>query len=184
MSSMLNPNPTIHTSQISRTPLRLDEKNHITEINADTIFELIRDIKDPEHPNTLEDLNVVCKEDIIVDVINEENYLKHLKSKDCPRNDKLLKMCLPMKYIKVKFTPTIAYCSMASVIGLCIKVQLSKYVKDCIIDVVIAGESHVAAIDLNKQLADKDRVFAAMENEGILDVVNACLPETPPIANN
>ena len=62
------------------------------------ILEHIRDIKDPEHPNTLEELNVVLQELITCD---DENSL-----------------------LTVTFTPTIPHCSSATLIGLCIKVRL------------------------------------------------------------
>ncbi len=62
------------------------------------VFELIRNINDPEHPLTLEQLKVVTVENIKVDT--EKNQ------------------------IGVLFTPTIPHCSMASTIGLMIRVKL------------------------------------------------------------
>ena len=59
---------------------------------------LIRSINDPEHPLTLEQLNVV--EQSLVEVDDANNY------------------------VKVQFTPTIPHCSMATLIGLAIRVQL------------------------------------------------------------
>ncbi|KAM0986357.1 hypothetical protein ACFX13_013795 [Malus domestica] len=58
----------------------------------------VRDIRDPEHPYSLEQLNVLSEESIIVD-------------------DKLGR-------ILITFTPTIQHCSMATVIGLCPRVKL------------------------------------------------------------
>lgn len=60
--------------------------------------EHIRDIRDPEHPYTLEVLGVVRKEDIAVDDAGST--------------------------VSVQFTPTIPHCSMATLIGLTIKVKL------------------------------------------------------------
>lgn len=56
------------------------------------VFDIIRHIKDPEHPLSLEQLNVVSIENVAV----EGNR------------------------VTVKFTPTIPHCSSASVIGLTI----------------------------------------------------------------
>jgi len=57
-----------------------------------------RDIRDPEHPHTLEELNVMQEKNIQVD------DAKGL--------------------VKVFFTPTVEHCSMATIIGLCIRVKL------------------------------------------------------------
>jgi len=59
---------------------------------------VFRGINDPEHPLTLEQLDVVKMEDVIVD--DESNE------------------------ITVVFTPTIPHCSMATLIGLSIRVKL------------------------------------------------------------
>ena len=58
----------------------------------------MRYINDPEHPLTLEQLNIVTPSHITVD--NEKNH------------------------ILVYFTPTIPNCSMSTLIGLMIKVKL------------------------------------------------------------
>ena len=70
------------------------ESNKLSYIFID----LIRHINDPEHPLTLEELNVV-QEDLIC-INNKENS------------------------ISVHFTPTIPHCSMATLIGLSIRVCL------------------------------------------------------------
>ena len=59
---------------------------------------MIKNINDPEHPLTLEQLNIVSVPQIKID------------------DDK--------RYIKVYFTPTIPNCSMSTLIGLMIKVKL------------------------------------------------------------
>ena len=65
---------------------------------------LIRSINDPEHPLTLEQLNVV--EQSLVEVDDTNNY------------------------VKIQFTPTIPHCSMATLIGLAIRVQLLRSLPD------------------------------------------------------
>ncbi len=64
------------------------------------VFDMLRYINDPEHPLTLEQLNVVRPELIEVDSRNN--------------------------VVKVQFTPTIPNCSMATLIGLMIRVKLHR----------------------------------------------------------
>jgi hypothetical protein len=60
--------------------------------------DLIRGITDPEHPLTLEQLSVVYPEGISVDDAASKAV--------------------------VEFTPTVPHCSMATLIGLCVRVRL------------------------------------------------------------
>ena len=62
------------------------------------VFDMLRHINDPEHPLTLEQLNVVTPE--LIEVDNSTNS------------------------VKVCFTPTIPNCTMATLIGLMIRVKL------------------------------------------------------------
>ena len=43
------------------------------------------------------------------------------------------------------------------------------------VQVVISPGSHASEAAINKQLADKERVAAALENSHLLTVVNQCL---------
>jgi len=45
------------------------------------------------------------------------------------------------------------------------------------VDVSIAPGTHASEAAVNKQLADKERVAAALENSHLLEVVNQCLTE-------
>ncbi|KVI08836.1 hypothetical protein Ccrd_012795 [Cynara cardunculus var. scolymus] len=78
--------------------------------------------------------------------------------------------------ILITFTPTIQHCSMATVIGLCLRVKL----KDCFpphfkVDIKVAPGSHADEEAVNKQLNDKERVVAAMENPNLRQLVDECL---------
>uniref|UniRef100_A0A671MQL4 Cytosolic iron-sulfur assembly component 2B n=1 Tax=Sinocyclocheilus anshuiensis TaxID=1608454 RepID=A0A671MQL4_9TELE len=107
-------------------------------------------INDPEHPLSLEELNVV--EQMRVNVNDQESM------------------------VSVEFTPTIPHCSMATLIGLSIKVKLLRSLPDRFkIDVHITPGTHASEDAVNKQLADKERVAAALENSQLLEVVNQCL---------
>ncbi|KAL3819856.1 hypothetical protein ACJIZ3_005761 [Penstemon smallii] len=57
----------------------------------------IRDIKDPENPYSLEELKVITE-----DAIEEDNKRSH---------------------VRVTFIATVEHCSMATVIGLCLRVK-------------------------------------------------------------
>ena len=114
------------------------------------IFDLLRTINDPEHPLTLEELKV-CQLELIT--LNNE------KSE-----------------INLNFTPTIPHCSMATLIGLCIRVKLIRSLPARFkIKIEITPGSHSTEEQINKQLNDKERVAAALENNHLLEIVNKCL---------
>lgn len=84
----------------------------------DEIFSLIRHIHDPEHPHTLSELKVVYKSGIVV---------QHFEG---------LEMAL------VEFTPTVPHCSMATLIGLCIRTAILKELPHIKLRVVIRPGTH------------------------------------------
>uniref|UniRef100_T1JJJ5 MIP18 family-like domain-containing protein n=1 Tax=Strigamia maritima TaxID=126957 RepID=T1JJJ5_STRMM len=111
---------------------------------------MVRWINDPEHPLTLEELRVV--EEINCHINDDENE------------------------VKIEFTPTIPHCSMATLIGLSLKVKLLRSLPERFkVDVFISPGTHISEEAVNKQLADKERVAAALENSHLLEVVNQCL---------
>lgn len=78
--------------------------------------------------------------------------------------------------ILVKFTPTIPHCSMATLIGLSIRVQLLRALPARFkVTVEITPGTHSSEFAINKQLADKERVAAALENNHLLKVINQCI---------
>lgn len=79
-------------------------------------------------------------------------------------------------FYQVLFTPTIPHCSMATLIGLAIRVRLLRSLPPRFkVQVEIAPGTHQSEAAVNKQLGDKERVAAALENQNLLDVVNQCL---------
>ncbi|XP_050969711.1 cytosolic iron-sulfur assembly component 2B isoform X2 [Labeo rohita] len=146
-----NANPLIFQRSGERLLTATDEDEDVADpIDDREIFDLIRSISDPEHPLSLEELNVV--EQMRVNVKDEEST------------------------VSVEFTPTIPHCSMATLIGLSIKVKLLRSLPDRFkIDVHITPGTHASEDAVNKQLADKERVAAALENSQLLEVVNQCL---------
>ncbi|KAL3284430.1 hypothetical protein HHI36_018589 [Cryptolaemus montrouzieri] len=148
-----NPNPVVKEKGDCKKDSDETSKGElvISVFDNKNVFELIRHIMDPEHPLTLEDLKVV-QEDLI-DVSDEQNY------------------------VKVNFTPTIPYCSMATLIGLSIRVQLLRCLPPRFkVTIEVTPGTHNAESAINKQLADKERVAAALENIHLITVINECIP--------
>ena len=78
----------------------------------------------------------------------------------------------------VNFTPTIPHCSMATLIGLCIRVKLLRSLPPRFkVDINVTPGKHAQEAAVNKQLNDKERVAAALENVNLLRTVNNCLVE-------
>ncbi len=118
------------------------------------MYETIRHIRDPEYPYTLEQLAVVKKSDIDV------------RGRD----------------VTVHFTPTIPQCTLASVIGLSIKIKLLRALPVCYrIHVKVASNTHKDEENLNKQLDDKERVCAALESENVRKMINKAISSTDDI---
>jgi len=144
-----NSNPNIFNQIKDRDVTPGDWDDSITDdIDSREIFDLIRNIKDPEHPLTLEQLNVVSEDNISID----------------------------KNAVVVKFTPTITHCSLATLIGLSIQVKLLRTLPSRLkIEVKITEGSHSTEEAVNKQLGDKERVAAALENPNLVEVVNQCI---------
>lgn len=151
MAELENANPLVFQRTVDRQvfPDELDDSVH-DEIDAREVFDLLRSINDPEHPLTLEELNVLQE--------------AHIEVNDAESR------------VAVYFTPTIPHCSMATLIGLSIRVRLLRALPERFkVDVMIRPGTHASEQAVNKQLADKERVAAALENTHLLEVVNQCL---------
>ena len=82
----------------------------------------------------------------------------------------------PAYYIRVHFTPTVPHCSLATLIGLCIRVKIrSCFDRKHKLDIFITKGTHKTEDDVNKQINDKERVAAAMENENLKNLVERCI---------
>ena len=157
-----NANPEIKklTKITTRTQESLQNENDdelYDPIDPLEIYDLIREIRDPEHPLSLEALGVVNLENIkVTDSIDEDGR----------KNDT----------ISVIITPTIPHCSLATLIGLSIHTQLKRTLPERFkVKVTIEEGTHEQEDQLNRQLNDKERVFAALENKNLLKVINQCL---------
>ncbi|KAA0724723.1 MIP18 family protein FAM96A [Triplophysa tibetana] len=104
-------------------PLTNDSRSKKMEEKALEVYDVIRTIRDPEKPNTLEELDVVTEKCVEVQELGDDEYL-----------------------IIIKFSPTVPHCSLATLI-------------------------------VNKQINDKERVAAAMENPNLREIVEECVTE-------
>jgi hypothetical protein len=46
------------------------------------------------------------------------------------------------------------------------------------VDIRITPGAHISEVAVNKQLNDKERVAAALENANLLDIVNKCISDS------
>ncbi|MCJ1478741.1 hypothetical protein MMC13_007425 [Lambiella insularis] len=129
------------------------EDDVVEPIDEQEIYDLISTISDPEHPLSLGSLAVVNLPDI---------HLKPL-SRD-------------LQTVLVEITPTITHCSLATVIGLGVRVRLEQALPPRFrVDVRIKEGTHSTGDQVNKQLGDKERVAAALENEQLMTVLRKML---------
>lgn len=141
---------------ISEASLSDSDENDIEEpIDAQEIYDLISTISDPEHPLTLGQLAVV--------------NLEHIQVIDSGDPNK-------MSEIIVEITPTITHCSLATLIGLGIRVRLDRCLPPRYrITINVRKGTHQSETQVNKQLNDKERVAAACENDQLLQVISNML---------
>lgn len=155
---LVNPDPKVfatdtNSEHLQRPPEEVEreaDESVVDPIDALEVFQLIRHIRDPEHPLTLEELRVIEPQCIHVD------------------NEK--------KIVGVQFTPTVPHCSLTSLIGLCLTLTLERTLPAFYkIDVSVSPGSHLQEAQVNQQLGDKERVAAALENPNLLKVVEGCI---------
>ena len=81
--------------------------------------------------------------------------------------------------IRIAFTPTVPHCSLATLIGLCMRVKLERNLtqRSFKLDIAVMEGTHSLEEDVNKQINDKERVAAAMENPNLREMVEECIKE-------
>ncbi|KAL5116258.1 hypothetical protein ACEQ8H_005816 [Pleosporales sp. CAS-2024a] len=125
-------------------------------IDEQEIYDLISPICDPEHPLSLGSLSVVNLPDI------------HILPPTSPLSS--------ISTVLVDITPTITHCSLATVIGLGVRVRLEQALPPRFrVDVRIKKGTHSTDAQVNKQLGDKERVAAALENATLMAVLRKML---------
>ncbi|XP_016992958.2 MIP18 family protein galla-1 [Drosophila takahashii] len=122
----------------------------------ETIYDLLRGIRDPEKPCTLEDLNVIYEDGIFVMPPTRSN----------------------VSVVRIEFNPTVPHCSLATLIGLCIRVKVERGLPHNIkLDIFIKKGAHQTEEEINKQINDKERIAAAMENPNLRNLVENCIKD-------
>lgn len=94
MTEFINANPIVYMNnafQPLENTLVFDDEEAYEPISSKEVYQHIRNLSDPEHPLTLEQLHVVNEEHVTVE--DDKNS------------------------VVVQFTPTIPHCSMATLIG-------------------------------------------------------------------
>ncbi|GKZ00029.1 hypothetical protein MPSEU_000956300 [Mayamaea pseudoterrestris] len=136
-------------------------------LESDEVFDIIRNIQDPEHPLTLEQLGVVSREQIVVQDLLDVPMNERNSSSSSSKS---------VSSLHVRFTPTVPHCSMATLIGLAIQVKLHRSLpRRFKVKISIEPGTHQSETAVNKQLQDKERVCAALENPHLLKIVNKCI---------
>lgn len=78
----------------------------------------------------------------------------------------------------MEFNPTVPHCSLATLIGLCIRVKIERSLTHNIkLDIFIKKGAHSTEDEINKQINDKERVGAALENPNLKNLVEDCIKE-------
>lgn len=130
-----------------------DNEDRILE-QEQVVFDILRLVKDPERPETLEELNVIQEDKIQVRKIVGGDKLD----------------------IHVEFVPTVPHCHLATLIGLCIRVKLAQELPFAYkIRIAVAEGSHDTDKEVSKQINDKERVAAALENPELRRMVDKCI---------
>lgn len=138
-----------------KTPDNEDDVELADPVDPQEIYDLTAHISDPEHPLSLGQLSIVNLEDIEVHDDGNPNH---------------------MAEIIIRITPTITHCSLATLIGLGIRVRLERSMPPRFrFTIMLKKGTHSSENQVNKQLNDKERVAAACENEQLLGVVSNML---------
>ncbi|XP_044736321.1 MIP18 family protein galla-1 [Chrysoperla carnea] len=145
------------SDELKSNPIVPNENYFENEIDLkNSVYDFIRTIKDPEKPQTLEDLNVVYEDGITIQPPTTGN----------------------VSVVRVEFNPTVPHCSLATLIGLCIRVKLEKNIPQYLkLDIYIKKGTHDTEDEINKQINDKERIAAAMENPNLKELVANCIKE-------
>ena len=111
----------------------------------DEVYSLIRHIHDPEHPHSLEQLGVVYKAGLRV------------RKEYPPRDDGAAGAAMvtaggavdphaqPHELVDVEFRPTVPHCSLATLIGLCIRTKVKRTIPHIKFGIHIKAGSHDTA---------------------------------------
>lgn len=138
-----------------------DEGQVRTLVYGELHSESLAGIKDPEEPFTLEQMKMLTEEDV------EVGYS-------------------PIPRLRITWKPTNPACTCAVNIGLCIRYKLMIDFPEMPfkVDIYVREGSHTSPQEgsdyaVDKQVNDKERVAAALENPDIMELVTTCINYVP-----
>ncbi|KAI5172768.1 hypothetical protein NEFER03_1800 [Nematocida sp. LUAm3] len=121
-------------------------------VTEESVFQIIRGIKDPEHDYTLEELQVVSLRDITIHRENEYSV------------------------VEILITPTIPHCSMVALIGLSLLYKLQRVLSTKYITrVTVKKGTYILEDEANAQLEDIERTYSAFINPIINETLIALI---------
>jgi metal-sulfur cluster biosynthetic enzyme len=123
---------------------------------------IIRDIRDPEFPYTLSQLRVLSP----AGTLPERPVPSQLG----------LRICTELCLIRIVFTPTVPHCSLSTLIGLAIRYKIETEFLVQIgwkILIEVSAGTHDQANEINRQLRDKERISAALENPRLIKMIES-----------
>jgi metal-sulfur cluster biosynthetic enzyme len=158
-TTLINPNPILHEKQTSsKVSRKIDDALAIDTID---IYDAIRDIRDPEHPYTLEDLNIIKEEDIVI----------------APATRSGMKPIL-----NIEISPTVPHCTLVYNIALSIRTKLDRVFAEDMnqlkLHLNIKSGTHNDASAVNRQINDKERIAAALENPDLIQLMNKLIEDS------
>jgi hypothetical protein len=169
--SMENENPVLQRRTSPEYEVVLGRNGKIVEFSREAVFQMIRHIRDPEHPHSLEDLGVVSLDGIY--------FCRHRRRGEKIAREKSIEPVgesVGPPVLSVALVPTIPHCSLISIIGLSVLWVLRKVVPPGYeIELIVEEESHLSGAEVTKQLNDRERVEAAFENNAIIESVEGTL---------
>ena len=122
------------------------------DFDADDIYDELCEVYDPERmPATLADLNVITREGIVVQRVRPRRYR-----------------------VEVTLVPTVPHCHLMTLIALSVRAKLHFALPPTThwaITLRVPPKSHTDAVAIEKQVNDKERVAAALENPTLLKEV-------------
>ncbi|OAG29510.1 hypothetical protein NEDG_00643 [Nematocida displodere] len=178
----MNFSPVVSTEQRQVFELHWDDGELC--VGRESIFQLIRNIKDPEHDYTLEQLNVVCLEDICIyshvedPSASQAAGVSGLGGKQWAREHhqteeevKRAGQEVPV-FVEIKVVPTIPHCSMVGLIGLSILYKVTKIISSrYVVRVIVKKGTHTLDEEMTKQLEDIERTSSAFINPAIVATI-------------
>jgi metal-sulfur cluster biosynthetic enzyme len=80
--------------------------------------------------------------------------------------------------VRIEFNPTVPHCSLATLIGLTIRIKILRHFPNNLkVDIFIKKGAHSTEDEINKQINDRERIAAAIENQNLWKLVEDCIKD-------